>query len=366
MAVDQGGGDLPVKPCALGAGAVVRDSRVIAPRCNRQRCRRNKSQEYLHWLCRRDQHTTALTKAVTAEVRMWEGYTTARRTRVRDMRHARLEAGRVRKFKDPLLGGYLEHIGFSEALAARKFPPRLGGGEGFKGVIPCTCHAHAHVHVPVHVICVVCVVARSGANTARSYRVCASQPRRMPSLRVTAVLLALASPREAAGWHVSSHYLTSGLGHSRPPLRSTAPVTVRGSEAAGSEAAGSDKDAITTAVRRLNSSTKWLVTIAQTGAVWSRRDFVSPFLVLGAILSAFATGTLKELINESRPAGAPFADPGMPSSHALVSTFAAVGWALHLRSNLASALLLSGAVSVSVLRVSGSHTLDRIPSCTRS
>ena len=180
------------------------------------------------------------------------------------------------------------------------------------------------------------------------------------------MLLALASPQEAAGWHASSRYLTSGLGHSRPPLRSTAPVTVRGSEAAGSEAAGSNKDAITTAVRRLNSSTKWLVTIAQTGAVWSRRDFVSPFLVLGAILSAFATGTLKELINESRPAGAPFADPGMPSSHALVSTFAAVGWALHLRSTLASALLLSGAVSVSVLRVSGSHTLDRIPSCTRS
>ena len=175
------------------------------------------------------------------------------------------------------------------------------------------------------------------------------------------MLLALASPREAAGWHASPRYLTSDLGHSRPPLRSTAPVTVRGSEAAGSEAAGSDSDAITTAVRRLNSSTKWLVTIAQTGAVWSRRDFVSPFLVLGAILSAFATGTLKELINESRPAGAPFADPGMPSSHALVSTFAAVGWALHLRSTVASALLLSAAVSVSVLRVSGGHSLYTAP-----
>ena len=188
----------------------------------------------------------------------------------------------------------------------------------------------------------------------------------MPSLRATAVLLALASPREAAGWHASPRYLTSGLGHSRPPLRSTAPVTVQGSEAGGSEAggseaAGSDSDAITTAVRRLNSSTKWLVTIAQTGAVWSRRDFVSPFLVLGAILSAFATGTLKELINESRPAGAPFADPGMPSSHALVSTFAAVGWALHLRSTVASALLLSAAVSVSALRVSGGHSLYTAP-----
>ena len=28
---------------------------------------------------------------------MWEGYTTAHRTRVRHMRHARLEAGRVRQ-----------------------------------------------------------------------------------------------------------------------------------------------------------------------------------------------------------------------------------------------------------------------------
>jgi len=181
------------------------------------------------------------------------------------------------------------------------------------------------------------------------------------TVEFTVLLLALASPRGAAGWHASPRYLTTGLSHSRPPLRSTAPVTVRGSEAAGSEAAGSDSGAITTAVRKLNSSTKWLVTIAQTGAVWSRRDFVSPFLVLGAILSAFATGTLKELINESRPDGAPFADPGMPSSHALVSTFAAAGWALHLRSTVASALLLSGALSVSVLRVSGGHRLYTAP-----
>jgi len=181
------------------------------------------------------------------------------------------------------------------------------------------------------------------------------------TVEFTVVLLALASPRGAAGWHASPRYLTTGLSHSRPPLRSTAPVTVRGSEAAGSEAAGSDSGAITTAVRKLNSSTKWLVTIAQTGAVWSRRDFVSPFLVLGAILSAFATGTLKELINESRPDGAPFADPGMPSSHALVSTFAAAGWALHLRSTVASALLLSGALSVSVLRVvCGYHTWAQV------
>ena len=158
--------------------------------------------------------------------------------------------------------------------------------------------------------------------------------------RASAVLLALACTREAAGWHASPRHLTSGLSRSRPPLRSAALVTVRGSEAA-----------VPAAVQKLNSSTKWLVTIAQTGAVWSRRDFVSPFLVLGAIISAFTTGTLKELINESRPDGAPFTDPGMPSSHALVSSFAAVGWALHLRSTVASALLLAAALLVSVLRV---------------
>ena len=48
-AVDQGGGDLPVKLCGLGAGAVVRAPVVTEiPRCNRQPCRRNKSQEDLH------------------------------------------------------------------------------------------------------------------------------------------------------------------------------------------------------------------------------------------------------------------------------------------------------------------------------
>ena len=171
--------------------------------------------------------------------------------------------------------------------------------------------------------------------------------------RATAVLLALACTREAAGWHASPRHLTSGPSHSRPPLRRAALVTVR-----GSEAAGSDSDAIPAAVQKLNSSTKWLVTIAQTGAVWSRRDFVSPFLVLGAIISAFTTGTLKELINESRPDGTPFTDPGMPSSHALVSSFAAVGWALHLRSTVASALLLAAALLVSVLRVRPNPNLN--------
>ena len=115
------------------------------------------------------------------------------------------------------------------------------------------------------------------------------------------------------------------------------------------------------AVRKLNSSTKWLVTLAQTAAVWSRRDFIAPFIVLGAILATFSTSVLKRLINQQRPDGAPFTDPGMPSSHALVSFFAATAWALHAGSAGASAVLLSCAARVSVLRVvCGYHTWAQI------
>ena len=77
----------------------------------------------------------------------------------------------------------------------------------------------------------------------------------------------------------------------------------------------------------LNASTKWLVTIAHTTAVWyPPKAFYPPFIVVGSILATFLTEALKTLINQSRPADAPFADPGMPSSHALVSFFAAAAW----------------------------------------
>ncbi|EOD20299.1 hypothetical protein EMIHUDRAFT_242187 [Emiliania huxleyi CCMP1516] len=67
-----------------------------------------------------------------------------------------------------------------------------------------------------------------------------------------------------------------------------------------------------------NAATKWLVVAAQTSAVALRRDLVSPYIVVGAIGASFATQRLKRAINQARPAGAPFTDPGMPSSHALI------------------------------------------------
>eukprot|EP00418_Pyrodinium_bahamense_P033633 CAMPEP_0179155552 /NCGR_PEP_ID=MMETSP0796-20121207/75779_1 /TAXON_ID=73915 /ORGANISM="Pyrodinium bahamense, Strain pbaha01" /LENGTH=208 /DNA_ID=CAMNT_0020857047 /DNA_START=44 /DNA_END=667 /DNA_ORIENTATION=+ len=80
-------------------------------------------------------------------------------------------------------------------------------------------------------------------------------------------------------------------------------------------------------LRKLDASTKWLVTLAQTTAVVVRRDTVSPYTIIGGIAAAFFTTVIKRLINQRRPAGSPLTDPGMPSSHALVATFTAAAWA---------------------------------------
>jgi hypothetical protein len=110
-----------------------------------------------------------------------------------------------------------------------------------------------------------------------------------------------------------------------------------------------------------NSATKWLVAAGNTFAVWSRRDFTSPYIVVGSIIATFGTDMLKRAINQQRPAGAPFMDPGMPSSHALVSSFLAVGWCTVASSSLTRAALLTTALAISLLRVScGYHTYLQI------
>ena len=129
----------------------------------------------------------------------------------------------------------------------------------------------------------------------------------------------------------------------------------------------------------LNASTKWLVTAVHTAAVWWRRDFVAPFIVSGSNLAVLLAEVLKRIINQSRPAGAVPLDPGMPSSHALVTTFAATAWSLHLLGGgfgLAppaghgldgafcrgvSVLLAAGAAGVAWLRVAcGYHTVAQV------
>mmetsp|Transcript_18983 Transcript_18983/g.40026 ORF Transcript_18983/g.40026 Transcript_18983/m.40026 type:complete len:260 (+) Transcript_18983:118-897(+) len=110
-------------------------------------------------------------------------------------------------------------------------------------------------------------------------------------------------------------------------------------------------------LRTLNSSTKWIVALGNAIGVWSRpRSYSGPFIVVGAILSVYLTEVLKKIINQSRPEGAPgmLSDPGMPSSHSLVSFFAAVGWVASLAAHdgiLGKVAILVAAATVAVLRV---------------
>ena len=80
---------------------------------------------------------------------------------------------------------------------------------------------------------------------------------------------------------------------------------------------------------KLNASTKWLITMTQTIAVWSRPlNYQGPFIVVGSILSVYITDVLKRVINQQRPTDAPslINDPGMPSSHSLVAFFLCTAW----------------------------------------
>ena len=62
--------------------------------------------------------------------------------------------------------------------------------------------------------------------------------------------------------------------------------------------------------------TRWVVSGSAAIVVAYRRDAASILCILGAVLNALLSKVLKRLLNEARPAGAPLADPGMPSSHA--------------------------------------------------
>jgi hypothetical protein len=119
-------------------------------------------------------------------------------------------------------------------------------------------------------------------------------------------------------------------------------------------------------VYKMNASTKWLVTIANSVAVWARpSNFQGPFIVLGSILAVYFTVALKKLINQGRPDGSPFADPGMPSSHSLVSFFSVACWVSVLPASLksleVSLLLWASASAVALLRViCGYHSYAQI------
>ena len=151
-------------------------------------------------------------------------------------------------------------------------------------------------------------------------------------------------------------------------LQRTAPSPSRGkgplihaTEPAKDLPAARPASIVHSAVSTANGLTKWLVVAAQTTAVVTRRDFAAPYIVVGSIGASYTAHALKKAINQRRPEGSPLIDPGMPSSHALVATFAAAAWAMQVGRRPATLALGAAAAIVSILRVAtGYHTWAQI------
>ena len=162
------------------------------------------------------------------------------------------------------------------------------------------------------------------------------------------------------------HLSTTALDPARMQLRTLQPIATEHvcmqiAQPLPPPAAAQPEGLATTVLRASNGATKWLVVFAQTAAVATFRDLVSPYIVIGSIAAAFSAASLKRLVNQQRPDGSPFSDPGMPSSHALVGTFAATAWALRISSMGTSMGLLASAVVISALRVvTGCHTWPQV------
>jgi len=137
-----------------------------------------------------------------------------------------------------------------------------------------------------------------------------------------------------------------------------------------SNSAGDVSSQVPQVFQKLNSSTKWLMTIGNAFGVWCRpHSFQGPYIIAGAIASVYFTDVLKKLINQGRPDGSVLTDPGMPSSHSLVSFFAAIGWcgAISASELVGNAALIGkiglviAASTVAILRVvCGYHTWAQI------
>ena len=111
-------------------------------------------------------------------------------------------------------------------------------------------------------------------------------------------------------------------------------------------------------------STKWIVSGAAASTLAYRRDLATALCITGAVVNGLLSKILKRILRRPRPSGAPLADPGMPSSHAM-SLFYFATYLLLALTQLSTTTELNLAMSLSVLlAVSFSHARTRsCPSC---
>jgi hypothetical protein len=183
------------------------------------------------------------------------------------------------------------------------------------------------------------------------------------------VLATLGAGRQAARARVSK---LGAAPRARPlpprrPAPPRAPARVAARAARGDEQT-SPRSAARAALDGLNASTKWAVVASQLAALVCYRSVGAPLIVVGMVLASALGARLKRALDQPRPAAAAGApaearlEPGMPSSHALVTAFAAAAWACELRADSRLALALGGgALCVGWLRVAtGYHTRAQV------
>ena len=121
----------------------------------------------------------------------------------------------------------------------------------------------------------------------------------------------------------------------------------------------------------IGKNTKWIVSLSAAAVLLYRRDALAVSAIAGALSNAVLGKVLKRILQQKRPDGAPLADPGMPSSHAMSLFFlscylcsAIVSWTptwSPLQGAAAIASLLGFAASGAAWRVkSGLHTAAQV------
>ena len=121
----------------------------------------------------------------------------------------------------------------------------------------------------------------------------------------------------------------------------------------------------------VGKNTKWIVSLSAAGVLLYRRDALAVSAIVGALSNAVIGKILKRILRQKRPDGAPLADPGMPSSHAMSLYFLScylcasiVAWTpawAPFQKAVAMFALLAFSTSSAVWRVSsGLHTGSQI------
>lgn len=114
----------------------------------------------------------------------------------------------------------------------------------------------------------------------------------------------------------------------------------------------------------LNRSSKFWVSLSVLANALVRRDLFCVLALIGGIWLAFATKQVKKCIDGRRPPGGRKTSPGMPSSHALMSSYFAAVHGLEWASDGAwqwLGLFGLGALAVAWLRVAANdHTVAQV------